>query len=344
MIAVVTGSRGFIGSHLTDALLASGATVRAVVRAGTPERSRDPRIEYHTMDLLDADAVRDSPVWTGATHVFGVGGVTQARSLEEFRMGNVRPAANILAALAARETPPRFILVSSQAAGGPATSADAPVREADPSRPVEAYGRSKLEAETETLRHAARVPVVVIRPSAVYGPRDTGFLAAFREASGRVAFHAARRDQALSLLHVADVVDGLLLAARHDAAPGRTYFLGSAAPTDWRALYAAIARAAHAAPLQVQIPPLALRALAFGGDIISAASGRSFLLNSHKVALSRPRWWLCDASRARDELGWRPRVDLHDGVPDTYHWYVREGWLRGRKQSVGARTIEEPES
>lgn len=337
MLAVVTGSSGFIGSHLVDALLARGATVRAVLRAGAATAVRDPRIEYHTLDLLDARSVRESPVWDGASHVFHVGGITQARTADEFHRANVRPAGHILAALSDRAAPPRFVLVSSQAAAGPAAGGGAPVRESHEPQPIEAYGRSKLDAERETLRHAARLPVVVVRPPAVYGPRDRGFLAAFREASGRVAFHAAQRTQEISLLHVRDVVDGLLRAGDDPAAPGKTYFLSSDAPVSWRDLYAAVARAAQAAPLELQLPHALLRAMAYGGDIISAASGRTFLLNRHKVALARPRWWICDASRAREELGWRAQVDLHDGVPDTYHWYVREGWLRGRNPSDAAR-------
>jgi nucleoside-diphosphate-sugar epimerase len=310
---------------------------------GAETAQRDPRIERHEVDLLDDRSVRESPAWDGATHVFHVGGVTKAGSLGRFCDGNVRPTANLLAAIASLASVPRFVLVSSQAAAGPAESADSPVREDHAPRPVEAYGQSKLEAERETMRHAARVPVVIVRPGAVYGPRDRGFLPAFREASSRIALHAAPRDQLFSVLHVRDVVDGLIRAAEHPDAAGRTYFLAAEQPTTWRAIYAAIALAAGAAPLEVQLPALLLRAAALGGDVLGAASGRSFLLNSHKIKLAGPRWWLCDSSRARHELAWRPQVVLHDGVPDTYYWYVREGWLRGPKATT-AQPIEEPEA
>ena len=95
MIAVVTGSTGFIGSHLVDGLLARGYTVRALVRPETPPEARDGRIEHFVADLLDDRSVRDSRVWEGATHVFHLAGVTTGRTLSNFRAGNVFPTAGL---------------------------------------------------------------------------------------------------------------------------------------------------------------------------------------------------------------------------------------------------------
>src|SRR4051812_16912850 len=199
MIAVVTGSTGFIGSHLVDALLARGATVRVLVRPETPVERRDPRVPHWEADLLDDRSVRESRVWEGATHVFHLAGVTKGRTLAHFRAGNVFPTANVLSALAARGgRVPRVVLVSSQAAAGPAPSADAPVRESARPVPIENYGRSKLQAEQAVARYRDLLPITILRPSAVYGPRDRDFLAVFRQASRRVAVHAVPRDHSFS--------------------------------------------------------------------------------------------------------------------------------------------------
>jgi nucleoside-diphosphate-sugar epimerase len=249
----------------------------------------------------------------------------------------------VLAALAARSgKPPRVVLVSSQAAAGPAASPDAPLRETDRPVPVEAYGRSKLQAEQAVARYRSDLPITILRPAAVYGPRDRDFLAAFKQASGRVALHAVPRDHSFSLLHVTDLVDALLRAAERPAAAGRTYFLADEAPVTWGELYDEIAAAAGSRPLQLQVPHAAVRLAAHAGDLLSTFTGRSTLLNRNKAALARPRWWLCDASLARAELEWKCTVPLQQGVQETYNWYVDAGWLRPPKPDPTAAPLEEP--
>ncbi len=328
VIAVVTGSTGFIGSHLVDALLARGADVRALYRPETSRHRRDPRAEPYEVDLLDDRALRSSKVWHDATHVFHLAGVTRGRRLAHFRAGNVDPTVNLLAALAAYAGgTPRIVLVSSQAAAGPASAPDAPVRESDSPRPVEPYGQSKLEAEQALLRYPA-LGATVVRPAAVYGPRDRDFLHAFRQAAGRIALFAAPRDQLFSIVHVSDLVRAILLAGDEPAARGHRYFVGNDEPTTWRALYAAIAAAAGAHPRTIQLPLGGLRIGAALMDAVALVTGRTFLASRARIALANPRWWLCDSSRARTELGWRAEVALNEGVRDTHLSYLSAGWMR----------------
>lgn len=345
MIAVVTGSTGFIGSHLVDALLARGATVRALIRTDTPASARDPRVTYAVVDLLDDRSVRDAPVWEGVTHVFHLAGVTIGRTLAQFRAGNVFPTANVLAAVAALPEPrPRVLVVSSQAAAGPARSKDAPVQETDHPAPVEAYGRSKLQGEQAVLRYRDLLEVTIIRPGAVYGPRDRDFLRVFRQATGRVALHAAPRHQLFSIVHVRDLVAAVLLAAESPNAAGRTFFVANEQPVTWRMLYDTIARAAGAAPVQLQLPRAAVRLAARGGDLVSALSGRPMFLNHNKAALARPPFWLCDSAAAREILGWRTEIPVQEGVRETYLWYLQAGWLRSSAPAATMSMTGEPKA
>ena len=347
MIVVVTGSTGFIGKHLVDALLERGAEVRALARPETPRDRRDPRIGHWEADLLDDRSVRESPIWDGVTQVYHLAGVTKARTLDRFRAGNVIPTANVLAALAARggKAPPRVVLLSSQPAAGPALRADAPVRESDPPRPIEAYGQSKLEAEQATTRYRNALPITIIRPPSVYGPGDRDFLNVFRQERHRVAIRAIPRDHALSFVYVSDLVRALILAAGQTVAAGRTYFVADETPATWGELYDVIDAVIGHVPIAVPLPSALLQLAARGGDLVSAITGRASIVNRNKAALARPTWWLCDSSLAREELGWRAEVPLVDGLRATYNWYVEARWLKppkARPRDPEQATTEEP--
>jgi nucleoside-diphosphate-sugar epimerase len=150
------------------------------------------------------------------------------------------------------------------------------------------------------------------------------------------------RDNIFSVVHVRDVVSAILLAADRGEAIGRTYFVANELPTTWQAMYDAIAREASVSrtmELQLPLPALALAGLA--GDAVGALTGWHSLANGNKTKLARPRWWLCDASRARAELGWRESIGLQEGVRDTYLWYLDAGWMRARTPRTGRSSSEE---
>ena len=328
MIAVVTGSTGFIGSHLVEALRAQGAEVRALRR---PESGAAPAgVATHVVDLLDSAAVAKSAIWDGATHCFHLGGATKGRTRAEFARSNVDPTRHIAQAIAARgANGPRLVFLSSQAAAGPALHAAAPRREDEPGAPVEGYGASKLEAEKLIANSGAQLRATIVRAASVYGPGDRDFLQVFRQASGRIAVYAAPADQQFSIVHVRDLVSAIIAAGDRPRAVGRTYFVANVAPTSWREMYRTVARAAGAHPLELQIPVPILAAAAFVADLWPFKGAAAPLLTRHKVALSRPRWWLCDASRAGAELGWTPTIPLDAGLRETVDWYRDAGWLRG---------------
>src|SRR5260221_443009 len=145
---------------------------------------------------------------------------------------------------------------------------------------------------------------VLRRPEspASHDPRDVDFLKAFKEARRRIAFHAAPRDQALSVVYVRDLVHAVLLAGDHPAASGRTYFVAAGDVVTWNHIYRGVAKLAGTVPLEIQLPRAAMWVAGRAGNLLSLVSGRHFLLNANKIALSRPRWWLGEATRAKREL------------------------------------------
>ena len=333
MIAVVTGASGFVGHNLVRALRAAGHEVRCLVR---PMGGHPPSgVQRHVVtfeeprSLLHCDALEDADV------VFHLAAATKALSDDDFVRANVTPTRNLLGAITARRLHPRFVFVSSQAAAGPASSPTHPVDEDDVPHPVEAYGRSKLEAERIVESFASRVATTVIRPCAVFGPHDRDFLSLFRLAERGFVIYPGVAQHWLSLLHVDDLVSGLLVAATRREAVSRTYFLAPDLPVQWRALGDEIVRVVGRGGRHVNVPPALVLGASLAGELVGRITRRPMLANRSKAALSREPYWVCSASRARSELGFRAARSLPEAVRDTYFWYRKSGWLGDSRRGAG---------
>ncbi|UCG38906.1 MAG: NAD-dependent epimerase/dehydratase family protein, partial [bacterium] len=217
----VTGGTGFIGSHLVDLLLENGCEVRCLVR----NRGKLGWLLGKPVTVFEGDLGSHGVLRSGASGVdavFHLAGLTAAASREQYRLVNAGGCGNLArASLEADEPPGVFVYVSSLAAVGPSYN-DTAVEESRAPHPVTEYGRSKLEGE-RVLAGMGPLPLVVVRPPAVYGPRDREILPLFRLAARGFLpiFNPAAR---ISMVHVRDLVKGILASAEGGRA-GETYFL-----------------------------------------------------------------------------------------------------------------------
>lgn len=331
MIVAVTGASGFIGSHLTAELAARGYAVRALTRGGT--RPTDDitatSAEWMAIDYGDASALRRA--FCDVDIVFHAAGATRAPSRTDLEHANVELTRRVLSAVKSvgdsRER--RLVFVSSQAAAGPASALDAPTRECDEPRPIEAYGETKLAAERVVQNGiGGELARTVVRPAAVYGPGDRDFLQLFRLARRGIALHPGNRSQWISIIHVRDLVDGMIRAATSQVAEGRAYYLANDEPVQWSDLYQLGAVAAgRRLAIDVEVPASLVAAGARVGDVFARVTGAATLLGSEKAALSRPSFWICSSECAKRDLGFRAITPLADGFAETYSWYAEHGWL-----------------
>lgn len=326
MTAIVTGATGFIGRHLVDALAAAGEDVRCLTRsrAGTDAR---PNVAFHQASYERNDLGVPDAVLAGATTVYHLAGATRAVSAGQFSAANVTVTERLLDRMQQLCPRARFVLVSSQAAAGPARDADHPKTESDPAAPIEDYGKSKLAAE-RLVKGRSDLEWTITRPVAVYGPGDRDFLSIFTMVKRGLAVYPGIRNSVINTIYVGDVVAGLVAAAQSRAAVGKTFFLGDDAAQTWKEIYDVIAETlGQAKPVEIRIPKGVVAIGGAIGDIVGSLSGQASLLNSNKATLAAPKYWLCSSERARADLGFVPATRLRDGMRTTYDWYVRHRWL-----------------
>jgi nucleoside-diphosphate-sugar epimerase len=324
MRVLVTGGTGFLGSHLVEGLLEEpGTEVFALVR--DPGRPRWLKGEARVR-LLPGDLGNIPALPEGLVAVYHVAGSTKTLRSSAYYTVNRDGTTNLLRALEARPDRPRFVHVSSLAAVGPSAPERA-VREDDPPHPVSRYGESKLQAEQEVLARRDRFPVVILRPAAVYGPRDEDFLEYFRWIKRDVE-PVVGPTQLMSLVHVRDVVRAALLAGRADIASGEVFHIADPTPRSWEDLGRIAAGLLGKKPVRIRIPVWTASLAAAASEGLGRLLGRDKgLLNRDKVRLARAAGWVADVGKARRILGFETRVALEQGLGETIAWYLAKGLL-----------------
>ncbi len=324
--ASVTGATGFFGWHIAEALRRAGWRVRGLVRPGSAKPIPDgiERVEAP----LAGELLR--PALAGSDVVIHVAGIARSRSAHELMTVNVEGTRAVVDA--ANATGARLVLISSQAAAGPGTLLR-PACEEDDERPLTAYGRSKLAGEM-VLRERARVAWTILRPSAIYGPRDRQFLTLFRMAARGRLLLAAKPSTMFTLIEVADAARAVVLAAERDGAAGRTFFVGHPAPQNALTVLDELARIAGRTERPRRVPASLLTAAAVGGEL-AWRLGFVPLIDRARLAELRSEGWVCSVARARDELGFTASTPLPEGLSATWHWYRAAGWVQAATSGAG---------
>ena len=324
---LVTGGTGFIGSHVVELLLARGDEVVCPVRnVAAPKYLKDIPAEVVPLSELEKE-IRKTP---RLDYVIHVAGATKALNYEEYFEANVGLTTHLLELCARYQgagSLKRYVLVSSQAVAGPSPENGTCCVESDPLSPISLYGRSKLEAEQTAMGFRDRLPITIVRPPTVFGPRDVDVLNAFKCARYGFAPYIAGPDRLVSIIYVKDLAEGILAAALSPKAAGESYFLANAEPVVWREFGLLVARVLGAKAVAVPLPLSALRLVALAGDLSGLIRGEASLFRSEKLREMEQRAWVCSPLKAYTELDWTPRTSLEEAIEKTAHWYVDHGWL-----------------
>ncbi|MBM4322933.1 MAG: NAD-dependent epimerase/dehydratase family protein [Deltaproteobacteria bacterium] len=324
--ALVTGGTGFIGSHLVEALLRKRTEVRCLVRnrnnlkwlGGLP-------IELADGDCSDKTSLNEAV--KGVDQVFHLAGVTKALKEETYFDVNASGTENLIhACLEKNPNLKKFVYLSSQAAAGPCQEGGKK-KESDLCEPVSPYGRSKRRGEEFCLEHSRQIPLIILRPSAIYGPRDRDVYAFFRILTKRIKPVFSRQEQHVSLCYVEDIVQALILASDSSGSEGEIFFLSDGHDYRLDQIGDLFEQAFGIRAYRIYIPGWVVDGIASLSELFSRLSGSPPLINKGKVEEMVQKNWLCDITKAETLLGFKPRFSLAEGIKITYEWYRKEGWL-----------------
>jgi len=324
--AVITGGTGFIGSHTVEELLRLGFSVTCLVRPGRkdPGWLQNLPVLIRTVDFVDVETL--SRVLADADYLFHVAGVTKARNTREYRIGNVDTTRALLDASEKSGRLRKFCFVSSLTASGPSNDGR-PRREDDPHAPITAYGRSKREAEEVCRDVRGLVPSVIIRPPAVYGPRDRDILEMFRWVQRGIAPIMGPRQKTLSLIHVTDLARGIVEATLSDRTTGNTYFIANQQPYAYTDLLTLAAEILGKNIAFLKIPTPLIYATAAVVQVVSGLTSQAPILNLDKVRDLVAPHWTCDSGRLRADIAFSERIPIEEGFRSTIRWYQSQRWL-----------------
>ncbi len=325
MKVLVTGASGFLGSHVVERLTKRGDSVRVLVRKTSNKKFLDTLgVEYAYGAIEDLAAVEEAV--KGVDAIVHSAGIVKARTKDEYVATNVTGTKNLLEA-AKKHCPAlkRFVHVSSLEAAGP--SADGLPIAVTQENPCTEYGRSKLLAEKACLAFKDDLAVTILRPTAIYGPRDVEILEAFRSVKRRVLPITGDGSVKYTFIYGPDCAEACIKAIDAAVPSGSIFFVADGDVWQQKDMMAKMEEAfGRRAFMRQGIPFGVVKAAAFFVEAYGKAANKAVMLTREKAAMLEQHF-VCDPVETKKALGWEPEVRFTEGSKLTARWYEDNGWL-----------------
>ncbi|MFZ1977487.1 MAG: NAD-dependent epimerase/dehydratase family protein [Bacteroidota bacterium] len=323
---LITGGTGFIGSHTVELFLSKGVAVRCLVRRhhkslGWIEKKH---IEIQRGDLSEP-ALLDE-LLHGVDTVIHVAGITKAKTPAEYYAGNVQSTQNLLDAAVRNGGIQKFCYVSSQTVIGPSPTG-IPLTESDPCHPITNYAKSKLEAEHRCHQAMDKIPIVILRPSAVFGPRDKDVLEIYKFVELGIRPVLGSSQKTLSIVYGPDLAEAIYQATLSDRTAGETYFVTDPSVFQFSEIIRCMASITGKKSFSVFLPSPLFYSIAGIVQFVSLLLNKPALLNIEKARDLLQKHWVCSPQKIFDQIQFKTQTPIFDALRSTYAWYKEIGWL-----------------
>lgn len=329
MKALVTGATGFIGSHLADLLKKEGFEVICTVRkTSNLQWLKDKGFKLIETSLENKNSLEQ--VFEDVDYIFHVGGAISAKNLQGYMASNRDGTKNLLeVAYTKAPSLKRFVHISSLTAVGPAKSLKEPVNEETECKPITKYGISKRAAEEEVIKFFDKMPCTIVRPPAVYGPRDTALVQVFQAVKNGIGLLIGFNDKYLSLVYIDDLVKGIYSTIKTDKAINQIYFISSDEFYTWEILMRAIQYAFNKKRIfMIRFPHFLVLSVGAVYEFFGKFATKPPVFNIDKAKDFIQKYWICSIEKAKNELNYSPETTLDEGMQKTVEWYVNQGWVK----------------
>ncbi len=333
MKILVTGGTGFIGSNLVEGLVKQGYDVRVLVRDRETKNSRKEtldllkklNVEICFGDLRDIKSLENAV--DGADVVFHLAAIARPMAIpdELYFEINEKGTKNLLDVCRKNKSRlKKIILMSSVSAVGPSRDGTA-VNEKTKCRPVDVYGWSKLAEEKVAKQYTKELPIIILRPPMVFGPRDFEMLKLFRAVNKRF-FPISSNEKCMEFLYVENLVEACLVAMKKGKV-GEKYHISNGEHYSINEIRNAMENALGKKTLPIRFPKFVFVFAGYGLEIFGKIFNFHPPFKHDTITWMTEKFWYSDISKAKKELGYAPKISLGAGVKKTAEYYKERGLL-----------------
>ncbi|MGB3115161.1 MAG: NAD(P)-dependent oxidoreductase [Ferruginibacter sp.] len=322
---LITGANGFLGFHLINAALAQKFEVFAGLRKNSKaEHLSQLPIQYSYLNYENVEDLTKEIADKKINYIIHAAGTTKALKQQVFEQVNVAYTVNLAkAAQMSGNSFLKMVFISSLAAVGPLKANEGIITEKTFPSPLTSYGKSKLLAERKLAE--LDIESVILRPTAIYGPREKEIFVIIKTLLKGIDANIGSKPQKLSFVYASDVADAAINALLSNAkavfniSDGNSYSKYDFAD--------ALKHIVNKKALRMHLPQSAVHSLAHSLEKFNGWLNKPTMLSREKLKELVAENWICDISKAKQELNFNPKFNLEKGLQETIEWYRQNNWI-----------------